>query len=188
MMKPAFALCFLIQASLALAQLPTKDSLGDVRLKWLLARRRVLAPIDDAYIKQLEALKLTETKKGNLEAAVRIEEERKKVEQEIAMDETTAASGDAMRTSLSNSMWSGMEGGLKGWKFQLAANGTMVLTRADGSPGWGGWVWKVSNDGKLTITVPNALDRPLDVNISKKLDRMTFAFNGGSTMKRVNAP
>ncbi len=190
MNKPAFGLCFLILASATLAELPTKDSLGDLRLKWLMARRRALAPVDDTYIKQLEMLKQAETKKGNLEAALRIEEERKKVQEDIAMDETTTASSDSMRASLSTSTWSGTEGGLKGWKFQFKANGGMDLTRADGNPGWGGWAWKVSDDGKLWIIVPSDPTKPWDVKISKKLDRLSFGFGGGtgSTMRRINSP
>ena len=46
MNKPAFGLCFLILVSVVLAEWPTKDSLGELRLKWLMARRRALAPID----------------------------------------------------------------------------------------------------------------------------------------------
>ena len=188
MNKPAFGLCLLILASVTLAELPTKDSLGELRLKWLMARRRALAPIDDTYIKQLEVLKLAETKKGNLEGALRIEEERKKVEQDLAMDETATASSDAMRTSLSTSKWTGMEGGLKGWKFQFKANGAIDLTQPDGAPGWGGWGWKVNDDGKLWIYVPSDPSKPWEVKISKKLDRMAFGFGGaaGSTMSRVN--
>ncbi len=178
-----FAGCMLLSAMGAMAQQSGKDPLQELRAKWLGAKARAVKPIDAIYVKELQELKVAETKKGDLQAALRVEAEIKAVTEQIAMDDVNHEDGDAMRKALKNSMRQGLTGNLAGWTLQLKDDGSVPLTHADGSPGWGGWSWKVADDGKVTITLPNAPTKPLDVKLSKPLDRMSFAF-GNSTLKR----
>lgn len=186
----ALLLLLLLGAGNSLAQAPgaAKDPVEELRGRWLAARARALKPLDDAYVKQLQELKVAETKKGNLEGALRVDAEIKDVTAEKAIDDVNHADGDTIRKALENSMWVGQPGGsMPGWTVQLGSSGNMVLTHADGSPGWGGWTWNVADNGKLTIHIPNVA-KPVDAAISKRLDRMTFPFAGGCTLKRNVTP
>src|SRR3954468_22641527 len=77
----------LLIAGNSLAQVPstTKDPVEELRGRWLAARGRALKPLDDAYIKQLQELKVAETKKGNMEGALRVDAEIKEVTAENAI-------------------------------------------------------------------------------------------------------
>jgi hypothetical protein len=185
----SFALLLLFAVD-SLAQLPSasKDPVDELRARWLAARARALKPLDDAYVKQLQEMKVAETKKGNLEGALRVAAEIKEVTAENAIDDVSHADGDAIRKALENSMWLGQPGGsIPGWTVQLGARGNMSLTHADGTAGWGGWTWKIADDGKMTIGIPNVA-KPIDAVVSKRLDRMTFPFAGGCTLKRIVTP
>jgi hypothetical protein len=181
-----FILTFVIISSIGqeLSAQQKQGPLEDLQTKWLTARKRALKPIDDTYLKQLEALKIAETKKGNLELANQISDEQKRVQEEIALEVEHNFTADQMREQFANSMWKGMSGNLKGWDIQLEQGGKVVLVRPDNTPGWGGWNWEVSEDGALSFRIPGEVKR-VAARMSKRLDRLALDWENSTLTRKL---
>ncbi len=184
-MKPE--LCLLVFACVAVAPLTLgqskTDPLDDLKSKWLAARQRVLKPVDETYLKQLEALKQAETKKGNLAAATRIAEEQERVKEELAMDPEQTFTADQVKAALVDTIWDGTAGLLDRWTVELKAGGTVVLTRPGNVPGWGGWTWSVTPKGDLVFEIPEQKG-PTETRLSRRLDRISLAWGNGAALSR----